>query len=733
MVRIGTCPVCMQPVSIPPELAQECLVRCPTCEAEYRLEAVSGETEHNEPPEPGSPLHLLQQEAYGRQEPPLPPELIPVAGPTEEIEQDSSVTEPSLGVAEEEGPAAKEALSVSKAETELLLGESQQEPVAEAISALQVPEEPSPMPESISLPSAEDVLSASEESQSQQRQTEQLLDDGAQEVSLPEAEPSLQPLAPELSEETLLPREQAPVSSPEAISEAETPLGDQPPESAELCAIAAEEIPVYQPAPAEAASQEEPAEEVPPLDLDPLVRAPFSPEAFPLSQLIVDATGEPIGPVAAGMIVRYGLLRPLSEEEAAAMAPPQAAEPEAAIDTFDFSQLATAAAEGTAGVPISARPRKRAEVSPIKELIGIVLGGLMGLLIGYYLLNIFWGQRYNFLKIYLPGVKHTYKYAPAWVPPWLKGADSTTQAEPENIPPESPQNNKNTKGQTGPKAKLPPAGSSPAGPPAAGAPVGEKRQEGNQPASSPSVGPSDKPPASKPKQKPSAKSASAPNPAKFQVLDAPSYSSKDIAQAIQEVQEVFGCQQCNSTGQQTKTVTELQQVDGQPKEVSRQITTLCEACKGNPPKAITEEAFDRFCRLAEVLCFQTGPDNQTVQEGRLTVRNLLQRAAEEPANLEKIGPRAASRWNDAARLSMGLLAAGTLGSSKPLGPWRLYELQLAGIDQKVPLLLSTAPPAQSEDRVLVLGAIVEDPATTLEGYSGTQPALLLGAEIVRVP
>ncbi|MBX9788069.1 MAG: hypothetical protein K2Y37_04075 [Pirellulales bacterium] len=45
--------------------------------------------------------------------------------------------------------------------------------------------------------------------------------------------------------------------------------------------------------------------------------------------------------------------------------------------------------------------------SAASQLIGVIVGGLMGLAIGYYLLNYLGGPSFNWLKIPLPGIPHT--------------------------------------------------------------------------------------------------------------------------------------------------------------------------------------------------------------------------------------------------------------------------------------------------------------------------------------
>ena len=49
--------------------------------------------------------------------------------------------------------------------------------------------------------------------------------------------------------------------------------------------------------------------------------------------------------------------------------------------------------------------------------LGVFGGGLLGLALGYYALNFFFGARFDFLKVYLPGVPHTEKHRSESVDP----------------------------------------------------------------------------------------------------------------------------------------------------------------------------------------------------------------------------------------------------------------------------------------------------------------------------
>ncbi|MDZ7617210.1 MAG: hypothetical protein U1E05_09410, partial [Patescibacteria group bacterium] len=133
----------------------------------------------------------------------------------------------------------------------------------------------------------------------------------------------------------------------------------------------------------------------------------------------------------------------LPEEQTAAAseeaAPEQPSDPAGGGGMFDFlngggpSPAATAAAANeatspsatgtdapfwdasdTAGAPSEApkslsasRPRRRKEKSVVKEMVGAIVGGFVGLSLGYYGLNYFGGDRFDFLNVWLPGVQHT--------------------------------------------------------------------------------------------------------------------------------------------------------------------------------------------------------------------------------------------------------------------------------------------------------------------------------------
>lgn len=180
-----------------------------------------------------------------------------------------------------------------------------------------------------------------------------------------------------------------------------------------------------------------------------LVRAPEGADVFALSELILEPSGRPLGTTVARWIGR--LLEKLEEIETSSGEPDEPAIAtwiqEAVLpairtgeapaeDEGGFVFAASEAAEET-----SVRHRLKGngkKKSLLRELMGIVLGGLGGLLIAYYALNWFGGPQYDFANLPLPGVRHTYQHAPRWLKPYLqpgKNAEPREEADTQSPSP----------------------------------------------------------------------------------------------------------------------------------------------------------------------------------------------------------------------------------------------------------------------------------------------------------
>jgi hypothetical protein len=166
--------------------------------------------------------------------------------------------------------------------------------------------------------------------------------------------------------------------------------------------------------PADAAFDREPAESqsLPPPanELEPVVRCPCCRAEYPWSRLIDVSTGMPL------VLPTAATARGKGFGEAVCF--------DISLDPADCGATAAAIPRS-----ISQRKRKRNR-GLLGELVQIVLGGILGLSLTYYGLNYFGGPQFDYFKIFLPGVAHTYAHRPPWWPDWAGSRQAGEQEEP---------------------------------------------------------------------------------------------------------------------------------------------------------------------------------------------------------------------------------------------------------------------------------------------------------------
>lgn len=87
------------------------------------------------------------------------------------------------------------------------------------------------------------------------------------------------------------------------------------------------------------------------------------------------------------------------------------ADAEGAAALADFARLQEAKAEPST----AAKLRRKKGKNPVWQLGGVIGGAVVGLFLGYYVLNFFWGPQHDYFGVWLPGCPHTAKHRPTWL------------------------------------------------------------------------------------------------------------------------------------------------------------------------------------------------------------------------------------------------------------------------------------------------------------------------------
>jgi hypothetical protein len=389
---------------------------------------------------------------------------------------------------------------------------------------------------------------------------------------------------------------------------------------------------------------------------------------------------------AAELRAQAGSLRGEVEAEEELAEPTQAEEgwtgmwqPEGETPAIETG-MATPAAPGR-----TLRPgRKRKEKSAIGELIGVVLGGVAGLTIAYYGLNIFGGARYDFAKIYLPGIKHTVKHRPPWWPTWAR-FESVPGAEDQGTETDDATVSTSVVETPKPKAK-------PAQPKASKAPSKAPKTPPKEPAFEPTLGeqPETRP---EPPKEIVEKPADQPTAQPFvNMKNRPTYGANELGKALKAAHNAFGCPKCNSTGK-------VRQGDAD---------VVCPDCKGNPPKSVTPAAYTELCHLGEVLAFlDANAVGGQIEARKSAARDLLEKLGANPQNVLEVKDLAVARMDDQNRNGPGFLFAGTVQDIQGKGQLQRATVKLAGVDRTISVIADEPMGLEVKDRVLVLGCLAK--------------------------
>ncbi len=421
--------------------------------------------------------------------------------------------------------------------------------------------------------------------------------------------------------------------------------------------------------PAEAAAPEETVQ----------VRCPHCEAEYPLSQVVVVTTGAELGPATAAAVARYILSGEGPASEPPALDVWAKAEGVPQIDTgedagpqavaahasaFDFAREDAEVEAGPAGAT-GLRPRRRKQKSIARELASWVFGGVAGLVIAYYLLNFIRGEAGNFLKIPLPGVSHTYQHSPDWFPGWMKAAPESEEEVSEEIADLNEVFRPALRGEAGGSEQPAPV-------------LPQAESAGNLFSDGPYSGLGGATPPPPPRTFPNGYVG---------LASPPSYTSDELGEALKAIHESVG----------------------------------------EKAEPISEEAYGKWCRLAEVVTFvHGGPGAKQLQNRKSAARTLLAGMGKNETNLDKIGFQAGKWCMARNRPSNGVLLAGKVTHMLSEGNAHGAHVELAASGRTI-LVASKRPlPAKEGESVLILGRIVDNPAQNLIGLK-TQQGLVVWA------
>jgi hypothetical protein len=183
------------------------------------------------------------------------------------------------------------------------------------------------------------------------------------------------------------------------------------------------------------------------------------------------------------------------------------------------------------------------------------------------------------------------------------------------------------------------------------------------------------------------------------VKDSPEYETKDLRQAL---------------------------------ERAIQASAAWDTAPDQTPEAraeLTDQFYMAFAELGETVTF-VHPGDPAARVLAQSMRDLLATFGRQPRKLAMIGNRTFDWLEQEDRPNSGVFLFGTVKQIAPIGEVFETELELASRNKRLVKIISPFDPTpfyRPRDHLLMLGAIVIDPATNLVGYNGDSPMVVMGS------
>lgn len=359
--------------------------------------------------------------------------------------------------------------------------------------------------------------------------------------------------------------------------------------------------------------------------------------------------------------------------------------------------------------------RKTSMLGVVGQLLGMALGGVAGLAIGYYVLIWLGGPRADFLHV-LPKVPH-------WLrPPARRHNDAGSslplaeQPSEDMEPFEPPHPSETSEDAVTSKSE----DVEPSGPTAELASF----QAATVPEPEPTAALQTPPPALAVEPLPQTAKPlpeSYRGPRGFRLRTA-----SELKAALIGAEHALRCPHCQRPG--AVPLAAFRALDGDDEQEIRQAGR-CDFCRGKPVLNLTADSYERLCDLAEAVTFARfdGDDTQREQCRDAAVALLMVLGGHREKS-DVVGRLSGARLEDSQRQSNGILLAGVVQQTRQQGDLFTIQLLLLGSGKTVTVVgrESPEPPLAGRDRLLVLGSIVDSPRDNLAGYTGDLPQVVWG-------
>lgn len=366
-------------------------------------------------------------------------------------------------------------------------------------------------------------------------------------------------------------------------------------------------------------------------------------------------------------------------------------------------------------------PRVRRQASPLAmlgQVVGMALGGVLGLAIGYWVLLWLGGTQADFLE--LRGK------LPRWILPPTRRHDAGLQV-PLTKDKEKPGTSEPDRNFID-LAAWPSATDTPAVESLADDSDGMPLQSVPGDVETESLAPVETEPAAvdRPQPAPNVLPAGYFGPREFKLRTA-----TDLRATIEQTELALRCPRCQMPG--AVRLVSFESANGHLPGGT--TSPLCEACRGKPSLHLGAAGFAQLCELGEAVTFvQFDEEGAEREQLRDAAETILIAVGNQRDKRETVGRLAGAWLEDGQRQTDGIVIAGTIEDARPQGDLFAIRIMLLSCAKHVEVVSrqSPEPALHRRDHVIMLGSIVDNPEDNLVGYAGEAQQVIWGGLHLKV-
>lgn len=176
-----------------------------------------------------------------------------------------------------------------------------------------------------------------------------------------------------------------------------------------------------------------------------------------------------------------------------------------------------------------------------------------------------------------------------------------------------------------------------------------------------------------------------------------------------------------------------------PNELGAALGAAHKASGGGPGRSglvaiLDDSVYEQLCTLATRTTFVTAVEgDKTLEDRKAGIDRVMKRVVGNYANVVTLGKLGTARFGSVSGDDRGIVVAGAVRSIEEQGKVVVIDLVQYGTAANVTVISPIRANLRNGSGAVILGTVIDDPATHISGYTGDLKRVIWGGRAVRIP